>query len=99
MSNINILYFDRIDVSEETDVKETANHKSVISGTVNKGFKFQPCICKRCHDLSMMSLNLSDIAILNIKRSDYRCIISGISKSEAVNIIQNINSTGKRRTF
>ena len=98
MSNINILYFDRIDVSEETDVKETANHKTVIFGTVNKGFKFQPYICKRCHDL-LMSMNLSDIAILNIKRSDYRCIISGISKSEAVNIIQNINSTGKRRTF
>ena len=98
MSNINILYFDRIDVSEETDVKETANHKSVISGTVNKGFKFQPCICKRCHDLSM-SMNLSDIATLNIKSSDYRCIISGISKSEAMNIIQNINSTGKRGTL
>ena len=33
----------------------------------------------------MMSINLSNIAILNIKGSDYRFIISLISKSEAIN--------------
>ena len=33
-----------------------------------------------------MSLNLSDIAILNIKGSDYRCIISGINKSKTMNL-------------
>ena len=32
----------------------------------------------------MMSMNLSDIPILNIKGSDYRCIISGSGKSEAI---------------
>ena len=41
-------------------------------------FKFQPNVCNRCHNL-LMSLNLSDIAILNIKGSDYCCIISLIS--------------------
>ena len=30
----------------------------------------------------MMSMNLSDIAILNIYGVDYHCIISGISKTE-----------------
>ena len=34
-------------------------------------------------------MNLSDIAIFNIKDSDYRCIISGINKSEAINLMQN----------
>ena len=37
----------------------------------------------------MISMNLSDIAILNIKGSGYHCIISGISKSEAINLMQN----------
>ena len=41
----------------------------------------------------MMSINLSYTAILNIKRSDYHCVISGISKSEAINLIQNTNLT------
>ena len=33
----------------------------------------------------MMSMNLSDIAILNIKGADYRYIVSGISKIETIN--------------
>ena len=43
----------------------------------------------------MMSVNLSDIAILNIKSADYCCIISGFSKSEAINLMQNIDLTKK----
>ena len=35
----------------------------------------------------MMSVNLSDIAILNIKGFDYRFIISLICKNEAINLM------------
>ena len=45
---------------------------------LNYSFKFQRNDCNRCHDLLMMSMNLSDIAILKIKGFDYRCIISSI---------------------
>ena len=34
---------------------------------LEKGFNFQPHVCNRCHDLLMMAMNLTDIAILNIK--------------------------------
>ena len=44
-----------------------------------------------------MSMNLSGIAILNIKDSDYRCIISLISKNEAIQLIQNADLTRKSR--
>ena len=44
-------------------------------------------------------MNLSNIAILKIKNADCRCIISGISKSEAVKLFRNINLTGKSRTL
>ena len=43
-------------------------------------------------------LNLSDIAILNIKGSDYCCIISLISKNEAINLLQNADFTEKNVT-
>ena len=33
-----------------------------------------------------MVMNLSEIAILDIKNVDYRCITSGIVKSEAINV-------------
>ena len=36
----------------------------------------------------MMSINLSDTTILNIKGSNYRCIISLFSKNEAINLLK-----------
>ena len=45
-----------------------------------------------------MPLNLNDIAISNIKGSDYCCIISRISKSEAMKLLQNIDMTEKSGT-
>ena len=44
-------------------------------------------------------MNLSDITTLNIKRSDYHVIISGISKIEAMNLKENIDLTEKRGTL
>ena len=41
----------------------------------------------------MMSMNLNDIAILNIKGSDYCCIIRSISKNETINLMQNVDLT------
>ena len=68
-----MLNYDRIDVSEGIDVSKTSEwDKSVIIVTINiflnKGFKFQPYVCNRCHDLLMMYLSFSSIYILNIKR-------------------------------
>ena len=44
-------------------------------------------------------MNLSDIAILNIKGSEYHCIISLISKNEAINLMQNADLNKKSRTL
>ena len=52
----------------------------------NHGFKFQDCVCNGCHDLTMLSVNISDIAIITVKHVEYRCIIHNISKSEANNL-------------
>ena len=40
-------------------------------------------------------MNQTDIASLKIKNANYRCIITGISKSEAVNLLQTTNLTEK----
>ena len=37
---------------------------------LQKGFKFQLYACNRCLDLLMMSMNLSDIAIVKVKNAD-----------------------------
>ena len=46
-----------------------------------------------------MSLNLSDIAILNIKGSDYHHIIVLISKNETINLLKNADLTEKSGTL
>ena len=37
----------------------------------------------------MLSVNISDIAIITIETIDYRCIIRNICKSEAINLLEN----------
>ena len=103
MNNIKMLYFDRIDVSKGIDVNKTSASKECdvchYWYFLYYNFKFQPNVCNRCYDLLMMSMNLSNIAILNIKVSDYHCIISLISKNGAINLTQNANLTEKSRTL
>ena len=41
----------------------------------------------------MMYIKFSDIAILNIKCSDYHCIVSLLSKKEAIKLMQNADLT------
>ena len=98
-----MLYFDRIDVSEGIDVNKTRESKecdiSRFWHFLNKGFEFQSYVCNRCHDLLMMSINLSDIAILKIENANHLCIITWISKSEAINLMQNIDLTKKSGTL
>ena len=100
---INSIIFNRIDISEGTDVDKTSESKDCdiyqFWYFLNNSFKFQPNVCNRCHNLLMISMNLSDIAILNIKGSDYRCIISLISKYMVTNPMQNAKWTEKRGTL
>ena len=44
----------------------------------------------------MMSLNLSNIAILKKENADYLCIISRISKSEVTKLLQNNDFSEKK---
>ena len=37
----------------------------------------------------MLSVNISDIAIITAKNVDYCCIVHNISKSEAINLLEN----------
>ena len=90
-----MLYYDKIDVSEGIDINEISLSKEFdichFWYFLDKGFKFQPSVCNRCHNVLMMSINLNDITGLNIRGIDYHCIINGISKSDAMSILQNAN--------
>ena len=94
-----MLYFNRIDVSKIIYINKTSESKECdichFWYFLNKGFKFQTDVCNGCHDLLITSLNLSNITILRIKGADYCCIISGISKSEVIDLIHKTSLTEK----
>ena len=65
----------------------------------DKGFKSQPYVCNGCHGLLIMSINLNNIAVLNINGTDYCFNIYGISKSDAVNLPLNADLTKKEEYY
>ena len=66
-----MLYYDRIDVSEDVNVNKTNKSRECniyhYWYFLGKGFKLQPDVCNGCQDALMMSMNLNDIAILTFK--------------------------------
>ena len=97
---LQMLYFDRTNVSEGIDVNKTSGWKECDIYHYwyfpKYNFKFQPNVCKRCHYLLIMSMSLSDIAILNIK-GFYYCCISLISKNKVINLVSNPELTKKKK--
>ena len=73
-----MLYYDRSDVSEGIDINKTsASNECIICHYqyfLDKGLKFQPTVRNGCGDMLMVSVNLKDIAILNIHGVDCRCM-------------------------
>ena len=101
--NLKLLYYDRTDVFEGIDVNETRASKECgichYWYSLYYDFKFKQNVNNSCHDLLMMSMNLKGIAVLYIKDSDDWCIISLISKNEAINLMQDADLTKKSRTL
>ena len=87
-----MLYYDRINISERIDTNKTSKSKE----------------CDICHcwyvsngyyGVLMMSMNISNIAILNIQGANYCCFSIGISKSEAVNLLHKADLNEKSGTL
>ena len=67
--------FSRINVSGQIDVDKTSKLKEYdichYYCFLDRGLMFQPKVFNGCHDELMMSMNLSNIAILIINGADY----------------------------
>ena len=53
------------------------------------GFRSEPHVCNKCHDVLITAYDLKNIAILKVKGVHFRCILRGISRDEAVNSLNN----------
>ena len=88
-----MLQYDRINISEEIDINKASKSKECMLCHYwyfkDAGYKFQPYLFNGCHAVSTTGYNLKNIAILNAKCIDYRCILWDISRDEVVNRLNN----------
>ena len=81
-----------IDICGRFDLAKSSNSKECMIchyWFLNHDFEFPDDISNGCHDLTMLSVNIIDIAIITVKNVDYRCIVHSIIKSEAINLLKN----------
>ena len=88
-----MLQYQKINASEVIDTNKTSASKECMLCHYcyfkDGGFKFELHVCNKCHDVLMSTYELKNIAILNVKGVDFRCILWGISRDEAVNRLNN----------
>ena len=88
-----MLQYEKIDALERIDINKTSASKQDILFHYwyfkDVGYKFGPHVCNKCHDVLMTACELKNIAILNAKSVDYRCILWAISKNKAVHDLNN----------
>ena len=69
-----MLYYNRIDISEGIDFNKTSSSKEFIichyGWFLDKGVTFQATVCKGCHDILMMSIEILLFLEL-VKRNPY----------------------------
>ena len=80
-----MLYYNRIDITEKIDpTKSNKSNVTTVFLIMGSNFKLLYAMVAM-----MLSVNISDIAIVTVKDVDHRCIIHNISKSEAINLLEN----------
>ena len=66
-----MLYYNRVDLSKGNDLAKHNNNKECMICHYfffNHGqFKFQGSVCNGCHDLTMLTINISNIVIITVK--------------------------------
>ena len=88
-----MLEYERIDLSKGIDLNKTSKSKKCdichYWSFLDKNFNYEPYLCNGCHGLMQKAINFNDVAIASIKRSDYRIHFWYMSKSDAINLLNN----------
>ena len=94
-----MLEYDRIDISEEIDIKKiNASKECDICHYwyfLDRNFNYEPYLCNGCHDLMQKAINFNDVAIVSIKGNDYRIHFWYMTKDDALSIMSNSSLNGK----
>ena len=100
--NYKILEYDKIDIiSEGVDINKTKAPKECdichYWYFLDKNFNYEQYLCNGCHDLMQKATSFDDVAIVSIKRNNYRIHVWYMNKDDAISIMNNSNLSGKTR--
>ena len=77
---------------KELIVLKVITVKNALADTISlfhHEFEFQDSVCNNAHDLTILSLNISHIAITTVKNVDYFCFVHHITKPKAIHLFEN----------
>ena len=90
-----MLEYDRIDISEGTDINKTNASKECkfchYLYFKDIGFKYEPYLCNDCHGLMQKAIIFNDVAVFYVKGSAYRIHFLCMRKDDAISIMNNSN--------
>ena len=88
-----MLQYERIVISEGIDFDKSDKSKECMICHYcyfkDIGYKHEAHVCNKCHELLMVVYDLKNFMILNIKGADYRCYVFNMSRSDAINLLNN----------
>ena len=99
-----MLEYDRIDISEGIDInksEETSRECCLCKFYyfLDKNFKYGLCLCDGCYDMSMKTVSMQNLTIINHNGNYYLVIFAFISKKDAYNLIKNAIIMGEKGTL
>ena len=93
-----MLKYDRIDISDGLDINKTDKSKECIFCHywyfLNKKFSYGPFTCDGCHDMVQRPTDFENIAIVHIKKTEYRIYFRHMSKYKAKKIMNKFDLVG-----
>ena len=99
VSSIKILEYNRIDISEGTDINKTNKSKEYnichYWYLLDINFNYETYLCNGCYNLMRKAMSFKNAAIVFIKGSDYRIHFWYLSKNDAIALMTNSNLNDK----
>ena len=95
-----MIEYDRIDLDEGIGLNKTFNCRECwlcnFQYFLEKISTIRKYYCDGCHDMSMKTVSIKNLAIVYSKRNAYRIHFWNISKDDAINIMHCSNLIDKR---
>ena len=98
-----MLEYNRIDISEGINVNKTSNSRECsflhYYYFLDINFNYQKYLCDGCHDMSMKTNNIQNLAIVYSDSNAYRINFNFMDLNEATSLLNNSNKVVKREHY